>query len=60
MEAESIKNKINLSFENKQELFDEKNYLKEIYFRDSSFRKVSKLLILNPALQMYLIALPKK
>ena len=46
-EAENIKNKINLSFENKQELFDEKNYLKEIYFRDSSFRKVSKLLILN-------------
>ena len=47
VEAENIKNKINLSFENKQELFDEKNYLKEIYFRDSSFRKVSKLLILN-------------
>jgi len=44
-EAENIKNNIDFSFQNNQKLFDEKNYLKNIYFINSKFRKISKSLI---------------
>ena len=44
-ESEIIKNNIDFLFKNNQNLFDENNYLKNIYFIDSSFRKISKNLI---------------
>ena len=40
-------NQIDFSFHNDQNIFDENDYLKNIYFTDSSFRKISKKLILN-------------
>ena len=46
-ESENIRNKIDFLFENKNILFDEKDNLKDIYFQTSSFRKISKSLILN-------------
>jgi len=46
-ESENIKNNIDFSFQNNQILFDENNYLKKTYFINSSFRKISKNLILS-------------
>ena len=46
-ESSVIINKMDFSFQNNQELFDENGYLKDIYFSNSSFRKISKSLILN-------------
>ena len=46
-ESENIKNNIDFSFQNNQNLFDENDYLKNNYFINSSFRKISKNLILN-------------
>jgi len=46
-ESESIINKIDFSFENKTKLFDESNYLKNDFFSRSSYKKISKDLILN-------------
>jgi len=46
-ESEVIRNNIDFSFENNQNLFDENNYLKNTYFINSNFRKISKNLILN-------------
>ena len=46
-ESENIKKYINFSFKNNSTLFDEKDYLKDIYFTDSNYRKISKNLILN-------------
>jgi len=46
-ESENIRNNIDFSFSNNQELFDENNYLKKIYFNSTSYRKISKSLILN-------------
>ena len=46
-ESEKIKNNIDFAFKKNQELFDENDYLKNIYFTNSSFRKISKNLILN-------------
>ena len=46
-ESESIRNKIDFSFENFQNLFDKDEYLKEIYFVNSNFRKISKNLIIK-------------
>ena len=46
-EAEKIRNNIDFSFKNNQKLFDENNYLKNIYFTNSNFRKISKNFILN-------------
>ena len=46
-ESENIKKDINFSFKNNSTLFDEKDYLKDIYFTDSNYRKISKNLILN-------------
>ena len=46
-ESEKITNKINFLFESDNDLFDEKDNLKDIYFKSSSFRKISKTLISN-------------
>jgi len=46
-EAENIKKNIDFSFEKNSSLFDNNDYLKEIYFINSNFRKISKNLILN-------------
>ena len=46
-ESKNIINNIDLSFQNSQKIFDENNYLKSTYFVNSSFRKISKDLILN-------------
>ena len=42
-----IRNNIDFSFQNDQNLFDANGYLKNSYFINSSFRKISKNLILN-------------
>ena len=46
-ESENIRNKIDFSFEENSELFDEKKYLKKIYFIETKFRKISSSLIEN-------------
>jgi cell division protein FtsA len=46
-EAEKIINNFDFSFQNNQNLFDENNYLKSIFFIKSNFRKISKKLILD-------------
>ena len=46
-ESENIRNKIDFSFEDNQDLFDENDYLKNIYFINSNFRKISKNLIFD-------------
>ena len=46
-ESEIIKNNIDFTFGNVQNLFDEKGYLKETYFINSNIRKISKNLILD-------------
>ena len=43
--SQIIKNNIDLTLENNQILFDENNYLKNNYFTNSNFRKISKKLI---------------
>ena len=48
-ESKIIINKIDFSLKNNKELFDEDYYLKSIYFSNSSYRKISKSLILNIA-----------
>ena len=46
-ESMNIIKNINFSFENNQNIFDENNYLKNTYFINSNFRKISENLILN-------------
>ena len=46
-ESGNIKNNIDFSFQNNQNLFDENDYLKNTYFVNSNFRKISKNLVLN-------------
>ena len=46
-ESVVIRNNIDLSFKNNQNLFDANGYLKNNYFINSSFRRISKNLILN-------------
>ncbi|SVE22498.1 uncharacterized protein METZ01_LOCUS475352, partial [marine metagenome] len=46
-ESENIRNNIDFLFQNSQKIFDENDYLKNIYFINSSFRKISKNLILS-------------
>ena len=46
-ESENIRNNIDFSFQNNQNLFDENDYLKNTFFINSNFRKISKKLILN-------------
>ena len=44
-ESLAIRNDIDFSFKNNQNLFDENNFLKKNFFIDSKFRKLSKSLI---------------
>ena len=44
-ESENIINKIDFSFEKNNELFDQQNYLKKIYLKDSTYRKISKSIL---------------
>ena len=46
-ETKVIRNNIDFSFKNDQNLFDQDDFLKNTYFIDSNFRKISKNLILN-------------
>jgi cell division protein FtsA len=46
-ESENIKNGIDFLFKNNDQVFDENNFLKKDYFINSSFRKISKNLIIN-------------
>ena len=46
-ESERIMKKIDFSFQDAQEIFDENNILKTDYFETSNFRKISKSLIFN-------------
>ena len=46
-ETKIIRNNIDFSFKNNQNLFDQDDFLKNTYFIDSNFRKISKDLILN-------------
>ena len=46
-ESENIRNNIDFSFQDNNKLFDENNYLKNNYFINSNFRKISKNLILD-------------
>ena len=46
-ESETIRNEINFSFKGKSNLFDQNNYLKSDFFISTSFKKISKELILD-------------
>jgi len=46
-ESRIIRDNIDFSFQDNPNLFDENDYLKDIYFTNSSFRKISKSLIIN-------------
>ena len=46
-ESEKIIDKIDFSFDDNLEVFSKDNYLKEVYFKDSGYRKISQSLILN-------------
>ncbi len=46
-ESNNIINNIDFSFKNNSNIFDESDYLKNSYFTNSNFRKISKNLILN-------------
>jgi len=46
-ESLAIRNNIDFLFNNNQNLFDENNFLKENFFIDSKFRKISKSLIFD-------------
>ena len=46
-ESENIRNNIDYLFKNNEKIFDKNDYLKKIYFINSSFRKISKNLILS-------------
>ena len=46
-ETANIRNNIDFNLENNQKIFDENNYLKSTYFKDSKFRKISKNLIFD-------------
>jgi len=45
--SETIRDKIDFSFKNNNSIFDENGYLKNIYFDNTNYRKISKSLILN-------------
>ena len=46
-ESENIRNNIDFSFQDNKKMFDENNYLKNDFFVNSNFRKISKNLILS-------------
>jgi len=48
-ESEIISNKIDFSFQNNEELFNENGYLKNIYFSNEGNRKISQSLIIDVA-----------
>ncbi len=47
--SEKIRNNIDFSFQDNSSIFDQNGYLKNIYFTNSNFRKISESLILNVA-----------
>jgi cell division protein FtsA len=46
-ESKFLVKKLDFSFQNNEELFDKNNYLKDIFFKNSSYRKISKSLVLD-------------
>jgi len=46
-DSEEIRNNIDFSFQDNNNIFDQQNYLKNIYFKNSNFRKISKNLLLG-------------
>ena len=46
-ESQTIKNKLDFSFKNNDELFSSDNLLKDIYFKRTDYRKISKSLIFS-------------
>ena len=48
-ESKIIRNEIDFSFQDNNKLFDNNGYLKNSYFNNSSYRKISKSLIFNIA-----------
>jgi len=46
-ESNSIINNIDFSLKDNQKIFDENDFLKETYFKNSNYRKISKDLVLN-------------
>ncbi len=46
-ESKFLVEKFDFSFQNNEELFDKNNYLKDIFFKNSSYRKISKSLVLD-------------
>ena len=46
-ESKEIKNRVDLSFKNNNELFSEDNLLKKNFFKNTNYRKISKSLILS-------------
>ena len=48
-ESKIISDKIDFSFQNSKELFDKNDYLKDIYFKNSNYRRISQSLILDIA-----------
>ncbi len=46
-EADNIKNEIDFSFKDNSKLFDENGYLKNNYFKSSTFRKISQAMVLD-------------
>ena len=46
-DSENIKDNIDFSFQKNLNLFDENSYLKNVYFNNSSYRKISKDLIFS-------------
>ena len=47
IESKFLVEKFDFSFQNNEELFDKNNYLKDIFFKNSSYRKISKSLVLD-------------
>jgi len=46
-ESKNILKDFDFSFKNNNKFFDDENYLRKIYFKNSNFRKISKSLLLN-------------
>ena len=46
-ESQTIKNKLDFSFQNNDELFSKNNLLKDVYFKRTNYRKISKSLIFS-------------
>ena len=46
-ESKNILKDFDFSFKNNSKFFDDEDYLREVYFKNSNFRKISKSLLLN-------------